>query len=568
MSNDFTGCLGLGSKTPFAYADQFTISSYRDGKKMVYSAFKNEEGLPAITLMGESDTDEPNGLELHLNIKPDDIYRFQNAAQKVFQHFPVRPNITGPTLEFTEMEPIMEGTGWKLYEDRGHLPAKISVLMGKICYAANGGEIKSKLGRSVCLFMEVGIGDCSIAASREELQYNDHTNANLQRLVDEATAEIRTQIDEQLEEADCKLTQAIARLKFQHILELPQDSVSFKLNANEGDRSDGKVLYSMWGLQTRRNGKQLSIDRSVEYIRPRDNGSRKYIFIENDLGEDEKLRAMHKRKIRSWIHSQNGIAFLVNIVDRAAYTEVFGEPAIKLTDLPDVPREIVTTSNGDRVTPSYVKRLRSMDQRRMDMQWTNPEEEIDLDTSASVPRKGHRPIWTGQEREPNFVRQVAQIMGIETVYGLSSSRYSKLSRETGLKSLEAKARVWIQEYVDNASPEVLEMLKGAPAYGYRSQGIGNEIDSTIMKALSPGMSDAVDAVFGCRDAVAPTHTHRTLVQQFGITVPDSGIASVESIAENFFTRYPLLKHISSYRVDKSIIIEYIEMIEAKAKCRI
>lgn len=564
MSNDFTGCLGLGSKTPFAYADQFTISSYQDGKKMVYSAFKNEENLPAITFMGESDTDEPNGLEIHLNVKPDDINRFQTAAKKVFQHFPIRPNVTGPELEFYDMAPIMEGKGWKLYENAGHLPARVSVLMGKICYAAEGAEIKNELGSGVYLFLEVEIGDCSIAASREELQYNDHTNANLQRLIDTATADIRTQLDNQITGADCKLAKAIARLKFRHIMQFPQDSSSFKLNANEGDKSDGKMLYSACGLETRRNGQQLSIDRSVEYIRPRDAyKSKGYVFIENDLDEDEKLRAMHKRRIRNWIHSQDAHTFLVNIVDRAAYVEVFGEPTIKLTDLPDVPRETVTTSNGERITPTYVKRLRVTNQGRMDAEWTNlNEDEIDSNTSACVPRKGYRPIWNGTKCDPSFIRQIAQIMGIDSIYGLTSSRFDKLAKSTGLKNLEVKARVWIQKYVDNASPEVLEMLNNSGGY-YRDRGISGEIDSTIMKAIKPDMSDVVDAVFACRDFVAPTSLHRTLIKQFGVTVPASGVESAESIAKKFFDRYPLLNHISSYDVDKTIIIEYIEMIEAK-----
>lgn len=564
MSNDFTGCLGLGSKTPFAYADQFTISSYQNGKKLVFSAFKNEENLPAITFMGESDTDEPNGLEIHLNIKPDDIYKFQNAAKKVFQHFPVRPNVTGPDLELYEMSPIMEGEGWKLYEQAGYLPARISVLMGKICYAADGPEIKHELGRDVYLFLDVGIGDCSIAASREELQYNDHTNDNLQRLIDEATAAIRSDIDDQIKDADCKLTQAIARLKFRHIIQLPHDAISFKLNANEGDKSDGKVLYSAWGLEARRNGTQLSIDRSVEYIRPRDSyRSKGYAFIENDLGEDEKLRAMHKRRLRSWVYSQDAHTFLVSIVDRAAYVEVFGEPTIKLSELPDVPRETMTTASGDRVTPNFIKRLRPTDQRRMNDQWAPLNGEIDSDTSVCVPRKGNRIVWSGHEREPNFVRGIVRIMGIENVYGLTSSRFDKLAKSTGLENLENKARVWIQEYVDQASPEVLEMLNNKSTYGYRTTSIGDGIGSSVMNAITSGMSDTIDAVFACRERVAPTSAHRGLIEQFDIQIPRSGIDSIETISQRFYTRYPLLEHISSYSVDKSMIIEYIEMIEAK-----
>jgi HSP90 family molecular chaperone len=37
-SNDFVGCLGLGSKSPFAYTKSFTTSSYFNGQKYTYVA--------------------------------------------------------------------------------------------------------------------------------------------------------------------------------------------------------------------------------------------------------------------------------------------------------------------------------------------------------------------------------------------------------------------------------------------------------------------------------------------------------------------------------------------------
>ena len=37
-SNDFVGCLGLGSKSPFAYTKSFSTISYHNGKKLSYIA--------------------------------------------------------------------------------------------------------------------------------------------------------------------------------------------------------------------------------------------------------------------------------------------------------------------------------------------------------------------------------------------------------------------------------------------------------------------------------------------------------------------------------------------------
>ena len=43
-SNDSVGCLGLGSKAPFAYADSFTVEAFKDGEKRVYAAHRDSNG--------------------------------------------------------------------------------------------------------------------------------------------------------------------------------------------------------------------------------------------------------------------------------------------------------------------------------------------------------------------------------------------------------------------------------------------------------------------------------------------------------------------------------------------
>ena len=50
-SNEVVGCLGLGSKSPFAYTDAFNVSSFHNGKLRVYTAYKNEDNTPAFALI-------------------------------------------------------------------------------------------------------------------------------------------------------------------------------------------------------------------------------------------------------------------------------------------------------------------------------------------------------------------------------------------------------------------------------------------------------------------------------------------------------------------------------------
>ena len=88
-SNDAVGCLGLGSKAPFAYVDSFTVEAYLDGTRRLYTAYKDESGNPVFSLMDENETDEPNGIKVSLSVDKYDVLDFQREAREVYKFFKV-----------------------------------------------------------------------------------------------------------------------------------------------------------------------------------------------------------------------------------------------------------------------------------------------------------------------------------------------------------------------------------------------------------------------------------------------------------------------------------------------
>ena len=96
-SNDFVGQLGLGSKSPFAYTDNFSVTSYQDGVERVYSAIINEDGFPTINFITEQETSEPNGLKVGFPVKSEDIEEFHDKAQEVYRWFKVQPKVSPST---------------------------------------------------------------------------------------------------------------------------------------------------------------------------------------------------------------------------------------------------------------------------------------------------------------------------------------------------------------------------------------------------------------------------------------------------------------------------------------
>lgn len=93
-NNSLIGTFGLGSKTPFAYTDAFTIIAVKNGIRRVYGAFINEHGLPAVALMDESPTQAMNGVEIQVPVtNTADIGTFVREVSEQLTFFKVKPVI-------------------------------------------------------------------------------------------------------------------------------------------------------------------------------------------------------------------------------------------------------------------------------------------------------------------------------------------------------------------------------------------------------------------------------------------------------------------------------------------
>ena len=88
-SNDVHGGFGLGTKSPMCYTTTFSVSSYIAGIKRDYVIFYDEEGLPAVSYLGEESTEEPDGLKVSLTTRNSSDYReFEKAAKKILKRIP------------------------------------------------------------------------------------------------------------------------------------------------------------------------------------------------------------------------------------------------------------------------------------------------------------------------------------------------------------------------------------------------------------------------------------------------------------------------------------------------
>jgi hypothetical protein len=179
-SNDFIGALGLGSKSPFSYTDNFTVTAIKDGRKGIYTAFINETGVPSIAKMGEEATDEPAGVEVKFSVNDRwDFDKFRSEARTVYQYFKLQPVISGnadftiPVIEYDRKDII---PGVHSYKDTRQSKA----IMGNIAYPIdipqaerNDKDIFAMLNCG--LELHFTIGELDFQASREGLSYIPQT---------------------------------------------------------------------------------------------------------------------------------------------------------------------------------------------------------------------------------------------------------------------------------------------------------------------------------------------------------------------------------------------------------
>lgn len=206
-TNDYNGCMGIGSKVPFSYADSFTVVSYYNGKKLMYVAAKDKTGMYTLNRMCIEDTDEPNGLQISFRIKYGDEYRFYSRAQDVFQYLPITPNVVRnytPNEPFAlnpKVTPLYKDTNWAVTPS---INDSSRCVMGYIAYPIDSYQFKGRHRDLIHMGVKLyaGIGDVDMDISRESLRYTDETKRWIEVQLDVMDAYVVKEVSHALD--DCK----------------------------------------------------------------------------------------------------------------------------------------------------------------------------------------------------------------------------------------------------------------------------------------------------------------------------------------------------------------------------
>ena len=207
-SNDVIGALGLGSKSPFSYSSAFEVIVRHNGTRRVYSVFLNEDEVPTIALMNTIKTDETNGLEVKLTVKPSDFRDFTNKTAHILRYFPVKPAIKG--VARFEFEPLPkehhEDEHCIISNDVDYHNRGVIAIQGYVPYRVDNDKIYQYLEDADKAFinrcqvaLKFSIGELEVAASREEIRYDARSVKNLVAKIQLARKAMLVTYDKEIE---------------------------------------------------------------------------------------------------------------------------------------------------------------------------------------------------------------------------------------------------------------------------------------------------------------------------------------------------------------------------------
>lgn len=178
-SNDYIGCLGLGSKSPLCYTDQFFIETTKDGQTNKFICYY-ENGVPMIMHTDSEDTGAESGTTVSFAVKNSDITEFFNKCSHFFRTFRPFPKFIGAI--FTEPETTKIGPIVNLLPTDSSLSG-INVLCGNVRYKLASNSLTASQQNTLekyCYIyaptlFEVPVGSVDISVSRESLELTDKT---------------------------------------------------------------------------------------------------------------------------------------------------------------------------------------------------------------------------------------------------------------------------------------------------------------------------------------------------------------------------------------------------------
>jgi hypothetical protein len=614
-SNLMIGALGLGSKSPFSYTDNFTVTAIQNGKKGIYSAFINGEGVPSIALMMQEETDEPAGVEVKFSVNDRyDFDKFRQEARTVYTHFALKPVVSG-SADFTfnlvdyESRDIIPGV-------HSYKTGRSSVaIMGNIAYPIDvpnaDKSIDAELrGLLACgLEMHFAIGELDFAASREGLSYIPQTIASIRAKLEQINAALAVVLAKEADAIENLWDRAVFlykkkehRLWTAAVSKYAQDTALPTYDNKQYNRlarfdfkvEDLATKYNIVirqlrhgrGIKTVSNGKSVTEyadnhakDAKGHYITWQewqvavDDSSH---FIINDLktGASERAR-YHYRETGCDVYSRT--IWILEKADKSkdmdtkAFFAAIQEPPTARRFAASTLKQRERENMGKNVSILKLERRGGGGYRRSDEDYVwrgagDTSKFVDTETYYYVPLSGFTMLsakgYTSGKELHEDVKSLPGLFGGE-IYGVRKSDIEDIKKKPNWKNFEEHIveKLTSKDNSKLVMSLVKSMLDRADILtNIYNRSVLAEIDANSPYAKLISVFDKVDKFTGNRYNI--DRLFRKFAPNANLS-PEALMIKYQKELDTVNGRYPLLSKLSTYRVEASDIAEYVNLIDAK-----
>lgn len=194
-SDEYIGCMGIGSKSPFAYTTRFSIISYHNNMAYMYSAAINEHGTPTLRLLAENPTNNESGVMIKYDVDENDIADINKCAvlmrKCINNENETRIVLENGSAQYTKFGEKTISDGIRLFTDYNGNCEFLTFTMGGIPYNVNRNDLYNynifNNNNNICgslvalgnhnnqsgIILDFPIGIADVDASRENLIVNE-----------------------------------------------------------------------------------------------------------------------------------------------------------------------------------------------------------------------------------------------------------------------------------------------------------------------------------------------------------------------------------------------------------
>jgi hypothetical protein len=192
-NDDLNGALGVGSKSPFAITDQYTVVAVKNGIKTSAIISRSPEGGGSMDIISELETTEPNGVEIQIATRRGSD--FETLAKNLFMYW--APN----TVLLNSVEPAKfkgDKVTDKIYLDLEYnYYGKDVIVMSGVPY-----PLPERMSQFYQVVYFADNGEIDFTPSRESLELTERTRGVITNLKAEVNRLIAKQFQDKVDAFD------------------------------------------------------------------------------------------------------------------------------------------------------------------------------------------------------------------------------------------------------------------------------------------------------------------------------------------------------------------------------